>query len=346
MNRKEFEYVSDQATQTGTNHQLQGLENQDSTAIISENNMTLVIVNDGCSGCEYPREAAELNVSTAKKLLQMPTVFSMNQKEFVRLMSELYLEAFSECGYPVNQTSATTAFVLIHQKTNRFIAFSVGDSAILTCTDRLQFRPLLEPLNGSRKSITCFTNSDYLTKVACFESGRISAGTAGFLVYSDGAEMLADSPFSEAQQLAAAALISKEAGRKTAAAVMEQIVDSSADDISFAFIMAKNDRIMDAAAALYHGEPEEAAAEPPQEETADTDSSKTKPVQPPFPKQKEESSQVYSPILHYLRSPRTAAELIQHGLCTNENLCDTLLVLLRLGIIRASQTDGKIVFQA
>lgn len=348
-------------TVTGRRRQFKGKPNEDHVQFFENDKMLVVSVSDGCSGADYPLIAAKINAEVAEIIASNRMFWTLDEKGFKKATARIYSTQLAESGYPIEELSATTALLIINKETNDFLAFSVGDSAILALDEELNARPLLEPVNGSKKTQTVFTNDpSSIIRFAQYRRGRISAGAAAFIIYSDGAESLAVQPCFEATQLAAAVLLSNRTGEKYADHLLKQLAEINSDDITFAVVAAANEKTIASAQANYSGQKlgDELTTF---EEIADCNDvpGKTKkavfPLRGKYAQGKSSPDQMYlaatpeiPPLLAFLEQPRTASELIGSDYGLNErNFMDSILVLLRLRMIRAdSKADGSVVFTA
>ncbi len=281
--KEALKFVHVEKTVTGARHIYQDKQNQDYVKFYENESVVCISVSDGCSGCEYPEQAAKINAKAAEIMAANRVTWSLSEKEFKKTAARIYSERFAESGYPVDELCATTAFVIIHKQTQEYIAFSVGDSAVLVVNEELVPRPLLEPVNGIRKTQTVFTNDNSaVVRLSGYSRGRIKGGISGFVLYTDGADTLAVPPFTEAQQLVSALLISEETAAYYAEEFAQQAAGINMDDITFAAVMPEIPQLKEAAESTYCGkrpEPEETAP-------ADDEPERTKRAEPPFGKRK------------------------------------------------------------
>lgn len=240
----------------GRRHEFEGKGNQDIIRNYEDDSVLCIVVNDGCSGCEYPETAAEISADIALKTAKNPLIWSMTEKRFKQYMVNEYNRAFCESGLPYEELCSTSAFLIIGKKTNSFIAFSVGDCTVLSYDCMLNVKPLIEPQNGLTKNMTFFTNTDafILRKVAQFRRGTVKdSGVSGFVIYSDGAESLMEQSFEPVQQLICANLISEKTGSEHIDGLFSSLADMSADDISVAVVSVMTEKVQKAAYATYSG---------------------------------------------------------------------------------------------
>ena len=280
--KEALKVVHVEKTVTGARHIYQEKKNQDYVRCFENDTVICISVSDGCSGCEYPEQAAKINAKAAELIAANRVTWSLSEKEFKKTAARIYTERFAESGYPLDELCATTAFVIVHKQTQEYIAFSVGDSAVLAVNEDLVPRPLLEPVNGMRKTQTVFTNdSSAVVRLSCYSRGRVKGGVSGFVLYTDGADMLATPPYTEAQQLVSALLLSGETAEQYADEFAQQAAAINMDDITFAAMMPETPKLKEAAEATYCGERPEPDVTAPEE-----DPERTKRAEPPFGKRK------------------------------------------------------------
>ncbi len=360
----EFRIV--QNSVVGRRHALRQEENQDYVQIMETESLICISVNDGCSGCKYPVQAARTNAKIAEQIAENRMLWSQGKKGFLKSLQRIYRAQLTETGYPLSELCSTTTVVMIDKRTGDYVAYSIGDTAVLAIDANLNFRQLLMPINGTKKNVTIFTNdSEVIPKLGQFSSGKISEGVSGFLIYSDGAAHLAAEPFREAQQFASATILDENSGRMEADAISKQLAQFSNDDISFALIMLMNEQTKKAAAATYCGtlpamvqlandplsesdlpgiKPKCSDAESQQENQPAEQ--KTRRAARPFRstacKAKTPDTGQLPAIIHDLSEARTATELMrEHPELDQNNFINIIMVLMRLGFIRSLKNENN-----
>lgn len=240
----------------GRRHEFEGKENQDIIKKYEDDNVLCVVVNDGCSGCEYPETAAEISADIAIKIAKNKLIWNMNEKKFKIYVLNEYNQAFCKTGLPYEELCSTSAFVLINKQINSFIVFSIGDCTVLSYDFMLNVKSLAEPQNGLTKNMTFFTNTDsfLLKRVIQYHKGILKDnGISGFVLYSDGAENIAEQSYEQVQQLICANLISEETGIEYMNELFGNLKDMSSDDISVAVLSVITEKVQEAAHATYNG---------------------------------------------------------------------------------------------
>jgi len=181
-------------TVEGKRNKERGRGNQDVIGVFQDNRIVCASVNDGCSGCEYPRLAGEINAKIAETTARKMEEQLFYEHQFKRSIAQEYKKAMEVSGAPLNELCSTTAFVAIDKLSYSYIAFTCGDSGILSFDTSLKVRCFLEPKSGFRKSLTYFTNDTFAVQnVGKFRQGRLGSDIAGFILYTDGADTIADS---------------------------------------------------------------------------------------------------------------------------------------------------------
>ena len=341
---------------TGRRHAHRQEENQDYVQVMETETHICISVNDGCSSCRYPLQAARTNAQIAEQIAGNPMLWAQAKKSFLKSLQRIYRAQLTETGYPLSELCSTTAVIMIDKRTGDYAAYSVGDTAVLAIDANLNFRQLLIPINGTKKNVTIFTNSyEDIPKLGQFSKGKISEGVSGFLIYSDGAAHLAAEPFTEAQQFASAALLDADAGRMHSDVLSEQLAQLSSDDISFALIMLMNEQTKTAAAATYCGTlPEtmqteddlpavkpkcaDAEAQPAEQKTRRA----YRPFRIPSGDTKSADTVQLPPVMHFLSEARTANELMrEYPELDQNNFLNIMMVLMRLGFVSAGKNDDN-----
>lgn len=238
---------------TGRRHLFEGLNCQDRWCAEKIGADTVVLaVADGCSGAEQPELAAEVNLAVVRTVAAQRRFWDMPEKKFKQSIARLFEERLRETGYPLDELCATLAFVIINQKTGECICFSVGDSSVSSFDSALNFRPVTYAMNGMDSSYTVFTNyRRYVEKYSYYARRKLSAGVAGFLLMTDGADQLAYGTYYDAQQLLSGLILGS---GDISEAMAQHISEVNADDISFCGCYLPSERITSAAKSLYTGQ--------------------------------------------------------------------------------------------
>lgn len=311
-------------TTAGTRNITNGMPNQDFILTCEDENIVTVSVNDGCTNCEQPTLAAELNAKAIQKAAKKSSVWSMPEKKFKQYMNECFNEIFSNTDFCYKELCSTTAFVIINKATGAYRAFSVGDTAILAYSKDGQFRQLLEPVNAFRKSSTYFTNDSFsVKKFGQFRQGTMNGDTAGFVIYSDGAENIACKPYTAVKRLVSSAYVSDELYKAEEEKIFNNLGEETDDDISIVFTGIESDEISCKMQEFYRlFSPADTAVKP----------AEVKAEQP----EKSENSELIKFISVY---PRTAEEIFRSDLIEENKIVCVLAELVRKGVV--SCKDGK-----
>lgn len=338
----------------GRRHEFEGKNNQDFIKKFEDENILCVAVNDGCSGCEYPETSAEISADIAVKVAKNKLIWNMNEKKFKAYVLNEYNQAFHGTGLPYEELCSTSAFLIVNKQTNIFIVFSVGDCTVLSYDCMLNVKPLAEPQNGLTKNVTFFTNTDaiILKRVAQYRRGTLNEnGISGFVIYSDGAENIAEQSYEQVQQLICAGLISEATGTNCMDALFENLADMSSDDISVAVVAFMTEKTRNAAYATYSGK---IIDEKPKESHNGTveidipvDYDESKPTIKIMPESDETAShQSGTPendnknsLITFLTVSRTFDEILNARIVKNQQLIPLLCELLKSEIITFNSSD-------
>ena len=181
-------YITKVKSVVGARNKNKGKENEDKADVFNIDNKILAVISDGCSNCGLPSMAASINNNVAKTIAAEPDLFDMSDKFIKELIKSEYTNAFESSGYDKDQLCATTAWVIIDTLNDRYIAWALGDTAILSFGSNMKTETFYEPVNFFKKSITCFTNDNSAIKhFGSMKRGPISPDICGFIIYSDGA---------------------------------------------------------------------------------------------------------------------------------------------------------------
>lgn len=359
----------------GRRHIYEGKENQDLIKVYEDNEIACISVNDGCSGCEYPVNAAKINASVAEKAAKNPVVWTMKESKFFKYIAGEYNRALCESGLPFDELCSTTAFVIINKRTGVFIAFSIGDCGILSYNAELRITALLKPQNGLQKSHTFFTNCDefLLKRISQYHKGVLTdIGFAGFVLFSDGAESIVTPPYDTVQQLVCAGILPKKTSEQHLDTLFGHLSDVCSDDISIAVVSNITDKTEQAARATYNGAIiEDETAETSEDETVETPvetyaeavpDEKTEPLKgaakvfdksgidisseeynndikdvPPY--NSEPKNEPKSELLTFLALPRTLNDILNSGLVDENKLLFTLIPLIKAGLVTCNDDN-------
>lgn len=334
-------YISKGKSKTGTYNYQNGNSNQDSMSIFeSKDNKKIVgiCVNDGCSACDYPIDACKINNEVFKKIASSKNLWQMPEKNALKYIYNEYKEAFANADLPADKLCATTAWVLINKEKNTYKAFSVGDSAILSYNSELKFSVFLEPINIFRKSATYFTNDSIAMRTSSqFKSGTLD-NIIGFVAYTDGAEAIAEEPYSIIRKLVASAYVSAVEYDETEEEVFDYISSVNNDDITVALLAVTDGEISERIGTWYVNEyngsedntvtshsPVEYTSNP----TVPSMSSTTSVNFPTSVKNKRN-------IINFLTIPRTLDEIVYSRLLPEADIVSTLISLTQMGIVSIS----------
>lgn len=306
-----------------------GLENQDYIKIYEDEKRIMLCVSDGCTGCNAPREAAIINCNVAENIAKVPTIWQMGDRKFKSIIAEKYEDAFECADESYEELAATTAFVIINKKTNKYIAFACGDTAVLSFDASLNTKQLIAPMNIGKKTSTIFTNQTaLLKKYGTFVTGTLDNGVKGFVVYSDGAEAITNQPNDYFKNYLASAFISDEVYEKEEQDLFEGLQTLTKDDISVGIISLMDEEIQTNACNVYYNL--EYTEKKEREEPKITEIEHTE-------KKKYEKKQTIvrdeSKLLQFLKEPAGIEEIVDSGLIKREEIILALTNLIRNGIV-------------
>ena len=365
------EYIVKAKSIEGKRNIENGSGNQDSVKIYENEEYLIVCANDGCTSCDYPKKACEINSEVAVNIGTEPAIFEIQEKKFKQLILNEYKERFDEANVPIEELSATTAFVVINKLTKQFIAFSVGDTAILSYNSDLRLSMLLAPKNGIIKSVTNFTNDNTaVKKYSQFKRGMIGDKFAGFIIYTDGAENISlntNESSNQANRLLRACYTSDEEYTREEMKVFNSLKKLTSDDITIAIIASVNDNITNKLKAVKqpYAEPESVHAEnnydifedkddciiyePVHEKSGDTRSFNIASKSKSIPHNNDilyESNAIVgenteSSLLRFMKSARSVDEIVCSGIINEKEVVPTLTLLFRIGAISCVNNKFK-----
>lgn len=327
-------YITKGNSKTGTYNLKNGNGNQDSFTIFENKKVIAICINDGCSACDYPIDASKINNEVFNKIASNNRLWQMPEKNAIKYISNEYKEAFSNSDLPSDQLCATTAWVLVNKETNTFKAFSVGDTAILSYNSELKFSVFLEPINIFRKSATYFTNDNLAIRTSSqFKSGTLE-DISGFVIYSDGAEIIAEEPYNMIRKLVGSAYISANEYDKNENELFDYIKTINNDDISIGVLAVVDDTISEYIDSLYNDEyneyeEEETSTHAPTPIEYNTNPTKTAAVPVNLPASVKNRKN----IINFLTIPRTLDEILYSRLIPESDIVPTLITLSTMSIV-------------
>lgn len=327
-------YFVKEYTTAGKRTVINGMQNQDNITVYEDDNILLVCVSDGCTNAEYPVEAGKINGQVAIKASKV--IWTMPEKKVKQYLSDCYNEVFSNTDFPYRQLCATTAFIMINKAIGAYRAFSVGDTAVLSYNSTGQFRMFLEPVNAFRKSATYFTNDSLsVKKFSQFRQGTTD-DIAGFVIYSDGAESIAQPPYTDIKRLVSSAYCSDEAFSKENTKLFEKLRELDDDDISIAILAVSDDVIPVNMKQIYSGfSPDFVTETEKTEQNIDIDILEDKQPEVMLKDVSEKAD-----FINFLREPRYLNEIVSSKIIEKDDIVKTLVDFVRRGIVLCI-TDGR-----
>mgnify|MGYP003293325214 FL=1 len=342
-------------TVTGKRHAFEAKSNQDYIKIFENDKVFCITAADGASFSEYALIAAKINTDVAESIARNPLIWTIPEKKFRSLATNEFNVKLCESGYDYNELCSTIAFCIINKQTSEYITFSVGDCTVMAYNSDMRIRMLLDPQNGFKKSMTIFTNDEYgIKKIAKYHKGVLSDDTSGFILFTDGADSLAESPYTVARQLACAVNINEKCGETHLNELFESLAKINSDDITVGCVANVSEKSEAAARALYNGEIVE--IEPEKSDSSDdcvdtiknteesiSEINKSDTIVVAVMKKDdtaEPTKKVESlTLLSYLEIPRSLNDIVKSELFCTVDLIPALVTLIKLDLI--SINDNK-----
>jgi len=328
-----------------------GMNNQDRIDYYTNNVVEAIIMSDGCTGCESPERACEINHYVITSFIEKhkEELFSFREKKLRDMLCDEFREAFDEEPEETSQLSATIAVIIINKMTRQFIVFALGDAAILTYNKKMHLQSFFDPQNAlfGIKNMTYFTNNDSaMQKLSFIQKGYLDDNKCGFLMYTDGAAILDNEK--ESSLLLKAFYTSPEAYESRLDTVVNKITKKYHDDYSIAFIGEKfavegltvalpnddDETMEEAQAAVQDFTAATAVYEKPL-----TEESIAKPVNVPIHQEQPAQVMVTSPLLCFLAEPRSIEAIVRSGLLNAEEITPTLYTLVSIGAVIADSEN-------
>ena len=310
-------------------------ENQDNITVYENEKIILACVSDGCTNAEYPVEAAKMNGQVAIEASR--NIWGMNEKKAKQYLCKCYNEFFSNS----DQLCATTAFVMINKLTKSYRVFSVGDTAVLSYNKNGMFNSFFKPINVFRKSATYFTNDELSVKrFSQFSQGTLNDDIVGFVIYSDGAEMIAHSPYTDIKRLVSSAYVSDEIFNEEKTNLFNKLQEYDEDDISIAIISIDDDAVANNM-KKYYSELKNLNVENPAEihqtsQNIDVPVVKTQQKAMKISKEQQDENN----FIDFLSVPHSLTEIVTFNIIAEEKITMTIIKLMKQGVISCTE-DGK-----
>ncbi|MDE5763635.1 MAG: protein phosphatase 2C domain-containing protein [Ruminococcus sp.] len=335
-------YFLKEHTIAGKRNITKGMQNQDNITVYEDNNIIMACVSDGCTDSKFPVEAGRMNGQTAVKASKV--IWSMPEKKVKQYLNDSYNEIFSNSDFPYKQLCATTAFVMINKSTGAYIAFSVGDTAILSYNANGQFKMFLEPVNAFRKSATYFTNDSLsVRKFSQFKQGTLD-DIAGFVIYSDGAENISQPPYTDIKRFVSSAYVSDESFNEEKENLFIKLKELDNDDISIALVAVSDDVISKNMTEYYNGfytsSAEIPVSEQQPEQNADIPEKENE--MPATSLAEITGDRKMTDFLAFLNIPRSPDEIYRSDIIARDDIVLTLTDLVRKHIVLCT-ADGRFI---
>lgn len=309
----------------GRRHLSMGMANEDYVNVYEDDVVLVLAVADGCSESTCAAPASEATVAAGIEFATNGSIWGMKQKairdEFIDVLDKHY----NACPFVYGDLAATTALIVINKANKRFLAISIGDCSCVILSKLLDPSLLLQPLNLLRqRDRTVFANSSLASRSMRIETGTLE-DVGGFMLISDGADaLLEQNHIPDIQQLASLAVLSPKQAQTELQTFISKLADHTSDDITIAITMRSDDAdIIRIAGATYDSE---LVLEDDQEN----------PIEVGGTAVDDDSGDAETPtLLSFLKTPRTAEELILSGYVDKESAILTFLTpFISSGLIK------------
>lgn len=301
-------------TVPGRRHLSMGKGNEDFVNVYESDTVLVYAVADGCSESTCAAPASEATVAAGIEFAMNGDIWAMKQKamrdEYLRILDKHYLA----CPYPYEDLAATTVLLVINKVSDKYLAISIGDCSCIILNRALEPALLLQPMNLLRqKDRTVFANSSLASRSMRMEMGAMD-DVGGFILITDGADALIDQDhIPDLQQLTSLTVLSPKQAQSELQTYVGKLSETTSDDITVAITMRCDDpELIKISGATYDSElilEDEQDVVPQTEDSIlqldDTDDNKS--------------------LLEFLRTPRTAEELVIAGYVNAETSLLTVL---------------------
>lgn len=301
-------------TVPGRRHLSMGKGNEDSVNVYESDTVLVYAVADGCSESTCAAPASEATVAAGIEFAANGDIWDMKQKairdEYLRILDKHYLA----CPYPYEDLAATTVLLIINKVSGKYLAISIGDCSCIILNHALEPALLLQPLNLLRqKDRTVFANSSLASRSMRMEMGSMD-DVGGFVLISDGADaLIGQEHISDLQQLTSLTVLSPKQAQSELQTYVGKLSETTSDDITVAITMCCDDpELIKIAGATYD-------SELILEDEQDTVSQTAERILQFDDTDDNES------LLEFLKTPRTAEEIVIAGYVNAENVILTAL---------------------
>lgn len=301
-------------TVPGRRHLSMGKGNEDFVNVYESETVLVYAVADGCSESTCAAPASEATVAAGIEFAMNGDIWAMKQKamrdEYLRILDKHYLA----CPYPYEDLAATTVLLVINKVSDKYLAISIGDCSCIILNRALEPALLLQPMNLLRqKDRTVFANSSLASRSMRMEMGAMD-DVGGFILITDGADALIDQDhIPDLQQLTSLTVLSPKQAQGELQTYVGKLSETTSDDITVAITMRNDDpELIKIAGATYDSE---LILDDEQDVVSQTEDSIL---------QLDDADDNES-LLDFLRTPRTAEELVIAGYVNAEAALLTVL---------------------
>ncbi len=301
-------------TVPGRRHLSMGKGNEDFVNVYESETVLVYAVADGCSESTCAAPASEATVAAGIEFAMNGDIWAMKQKamrdEYLRILDKHYLA----CPYPYEDLAATTVLLVINKVSDKYLAISIGDCSCIILNRALEPALLLQPINLLRqKDRTVFANSSLASRSMRMEMGAMD-DVGGFILITDGADALIDQDhIPDLQQLTSLTVLSPKQAQGELQTYVGKLSETTSDDITVAITMRNDDpELIKIAGATYDSE---LILEDELDVVSQTEDSIL---------QLDDTDDNES-LLDFLRTPRTAEELVIAGYVNAEAALLTVL---------------------
>ncbi|MBQ8010012.1 MAG: protein phosphatase 2C domain-containing protein [Oscillospiraceae bacterium] len=323
-------------SRTGKRHIETLMENQDRVLMYEDDTIAVLATADGCSACECAAEAAELTVNGAVEFAKLDSIWHIKLKNMKQILLDTLDRMYLASDSPYDDLCATLAMVVIHKPTHKYIAITIGDCSAFAIDRDLRSTMLLSPMNLLAKNQTVFANSYTAKNAMKIKTGRMEHAR-GFVLYTDGANALADEP-EILRHLAMKTIQMEEDSKEILNSYMEHLLQQTHDDVTVGIMMIRGAE----STAQQTTAPKVIEEEKPMEEEYENPEIEEETEEDTDEETEEEEMEDDDTLRGFLRQPRTPEEVLEAGYCTGENFLLMLAPYLQAGVVTVE--NGRLMW--
>ena len=325
----EFNFINE--TRTGKRHFSLGKANEDVYHVYEDDRIAIAVVSDGASQSPCAIAAATANIEAVIEVAKDPDIWTMKNKHLKLRFMESFEQSLKRQPYNYELLCATCAAVIVNKYSEEYIALSVGDCMIASLNRSFEPELLLSPRNlFFQKNRTVFTNAETSIVLMKICTGKLD-NIAAITLITDGAQQLFEiDNTEELTRLAALNVMNNETARSELNKQIEEMSESTSDDLTVVMISISDDQsIMDKAVEIC-GEEVYTSISAPTMSYEENNQNETE--------ISDETIVEYSKssIIEFLKTPRTAEELIISGYCHKNEIVTSMFLLIDCGIVEYS----------